>query len=69
MTNLLAREDGFEGRFKPAMRVFQRRDALGDDVVLLQHLLDSLRLLARELPIDIGHQQFVAEFGQQASSG
>ena len=66
---LFAGEDGFESGFEPAMRVLQSSDALGDDVVLLEHLLDGLRLLARELPIDIGDQQFVAEFGHEASSG
>ncbi len=45
------------------MRVLQRVDAPGDDIVLLEHLLDRARLFARELPVDIGYQQFVAEFG------
>ncbi len=66
---LFAGEDRLEGRFEPAMRVFQRVDAPGDDIVLLEHLLDRLRLLARELSVDIGHQQFVAEFGHETISG
>ncbi len=60
---LFAGEDRLEGRFEPAMRVLQRVDAAGDDIVLLEHLLHRACLFARELPVDIGYEQFVAEFG------
>ena len=60
---LFAGEDRVEGGFEAAMGVFQRIDALGDDVVLREHLVHRARLFARELPVDIGNQQFVAEFG------
>ena len=45
------------------MCLLQRGDAPGNDVVMGQHLLDRARLLLRELPIDIGDQKLVAEFG------
>jgi len=60
---LFSGEDRLEGRLEPAMGVLQRIDAPGDDIVLLEHLLNRARLFACELPVDIGHEQFVAEFG------
>lgn len=51
---LFACENGLERRFEPAMSVLQRRDAPGDDIVMLKYLLHRARLLARELPVDIG---------------
>ena len=59
----LAGKDRFEGGFEPAMGFFQRVEAAGDHLVLLEHLVDGAGLLARELAVDIGHQQFVTELG------
>jgi hypothetical protein len=64
---LFAGEDRLEGRLETAMRVLQRLDAPGDDVVLLAHLVHRERLFARELSVDIGHQQLVAEFGHDGT--
>ena len=50
------------------MSILQCVDAPGDDVVLLEHLLHCLGLLARKLSVDIGDQQFVAEFGHDGLS-
>ena len=50
------------------MGVLQRVDAPGDDIVLRQHLVDRAGLFARKLPVDIGDQQFVAEFGHDGLS-
>ena len=64
---LLAGEDRLEGRLEPAVRILQRDDTAGDDIVLLEHLLHRARLPARELSVDIGHQQPVAELGHDNS--
>src|SRR5512144_14192 len=45
------------------MRVLQRLDALGNHIVMLEHLVDGARLLAHELAVDIGDEQFVTELG------
>src|SRR6476620_6140047 len=45
------------------MRVLQRLDAAGNHIVMLEHLVDGARLLAHELAVDIGHEQFVTELG------
>src|SRR5687767_14225524 len=42
---------------------FSASDAPGDDIVLLEHLLNRAGLFARKLPVDIGYEQFVTEFG------
>jgi len=47
----------------PADRAVQRIDAAGDDVVLCEHLLHRASLFACQLSVDIGNEQFVAEFG------
>ena len=59
----LAGEDGLEGRLETAMGLLQRRHAAGDHVILREYLLHGAGLLARELSIDIGYEQFVTEFG------
>jgi hypothetical protein len=53
------------------MRILECIDPPGNHVVLLEHPLDGAGLLALELAIDIGHQQFVAELGHESvgSSG
>ena len=65
---LLASEDRFEGSLQTAMRIPQRDDALGDDVVLLEHLVHRERLFARKLSVHISHQQLVAELGHDGVS-
>ena len=64
---LLAGQDRFERRFETGMGVFQRLDAGGKNIVLIENLLHRARLFARELSIDIGYEQFVAEFGHGLS--
>ena len=50
------------------MGLFERIDAAGDHVVLLKHLVDGAGLLAYELSVDIGYEQFVTELGHWSSS-
>src|SRR6185437_12772116 len=59
----LAGEDRLEGSLQPTVSVLQCLDAPRDDIVLLEHLLHRVGLLAGKLSVDIGHEQFVAELG------
>jgi hypothetical protein len=45
------------------MGVIQTIETRGQHVVLVENLYDRAGLLARELPVHLSHQEFVAEFG------
>jgi hypothetical protein len=48
------------------MALLQRFCASGGYIVLLEHLFDGAVLLARKLSINIGYEEFIAEFGHRS---